>query len=293
MGVRVKGLDLSEWNDGIRMEDVLRAGYKYVILRAGFTGYGNGTSLKKDYCFEKFYSEAKRVGLGVGAYWYSCATDTAKGEREAKFMLEECLKGKQFEYPIYIDVEDEHWQAKTKQGTTNAIKGFCSYLEDKGYFVGVYASYNWFKNYIIEAEIKRYSHWLAYWTSKKPSVGFKYAMWQNSSTGYVGNCKVDTNVAYEDFPSIIKNAGLNGYGVKPEPKPEPAPEPEPELKLGNKVKIIGTGNGSSYGTRNTAYGIGFYRYIIGIWKDRPFPYQVGSISGTTGFYKKEALEKVG
>lgn len=63
------------------------------------------------------------------------------------------------------------------------------------------------------------------------------------------------------------------------------------LKIGDKVKIIGTGNGSSYGTSNTAYGIGWERQILRILKGREFPYQVGNNSGTTGFYKAEALEK--
>ena len=293
MGVRVKGLDLSEWNEGIDFAEIKKAGYKYVILRAGFTGHSDGVSKKKDVCFERFYTQAKKNGLGVGAYWYSCATSRAKGEAEAKWMLENCLKDKKFEYPIYIDVEDNYWQAKDRQGTTDAIKGFCSFLEGQRYFVGVYASYNWFKNYIYESQIVRYAHWLAYWTSKKPSVGFSYSMWQNSASGYVGKFKVDTDVAYEDFPFIIKNGGYNGFSTAPTPEPAPTPQPSPsELSLGDTVRIIGVGNGSSYGTSNTAYGIGYVRQIVGIWKDRPFPYQVGTKTATTGFYKAEALRKL-
>ena len=64
-----------------------------------------------------------------------------------------------------------------------------------------------------------------------------------------------------------------------------------ELKVGDKVKIIKTGNGSSFGTSNTAYGIGWEREILKIWEDRPYPYQVGNKTGTTGFYRIEALEK--
>ncbi len=74
--------------------------------------------------------------------------------------------------------------------------------------------------------------------------------------------------------------------------PTPAPTPAPVgLQVGDTVKIIGTGNGSSYGTSNTAYGIGWTRQILRIWDGRAYPYQVGNGSGTTGFYKAEALEK--
>lgn len=71
----------------------------------------------------------------------------------------------------------------------------------------------------------------------------------------------------------------------------PKPAPAPRLNEGDTVKIISTGNGSSYGTSNTAYGIGWTRTILKIWKDRPYPYQVGSGNVTTGFYKAEALQK--
>ena len=74
---------------------------------------------------------------------------------------------------------------------------------------------------------------------------------------------------------------------------EPAPQPTPTvLNVGDKVKIIGTGNGASDGSANTAYGIGWIRYIKKIYPGRAFPYQVGDNTGTTGFYKANALEKL-
>ena len=79
----------------------------------------------------------------------------------------------------------------------------------------------------------------------------------------------------------------------PTPIPEPTPTPAPvdTLKVGDTVKIIGTGNGSSYGTSNTAYGIGWTRQILKIWDGRKFPYQVGNSKGTTGFYQASELQK--
>lgn len=65
------------------------------------------------------------------------------------------------------------------------------------------------------------------------------------------------------------------------------------LKVGDTVKITGTGNGNSYGTSNTAYGIGWTRQILKIYIGRPYPYQVGNSSGTTGFYKSSSLQKIG
>ncbi|MBQ9731074.1 MAG: CHAP domain-containing protein [Bacilli bacterium] len=84
---------------------------------------------------------------------------------------------------------------------------------------------------------------------------------------------------------------MDESSIKKYEEPKPTPAPSKELKVGDKVKIIGTGNGSSYGTSNTAYGLGWTRQILGIYTGRPFPYRVGNSTGTTGFYAKNALEK--
>ena len=91
----------------------------------------------------------------------------------------------------------------------------------------------------------------------------------------------------------MDESSISAY-VAPAPTPTPAPTPAPTprpLSVGDTVKIIGTGNGSSYGKSNTAYGIGWTRQILKIWDGRPYPYQVGNSSGTTGFYKAEALQR--
>lgn len=96
------------------------------------------------------------------------------------------------------------------------------------------------------------------------------------------------DLGWMDESSIIK-------AEEPKPQPQPAPQPAPQptgLQVGDRVKITGTGNGSSYGDSNTAYGIGWERQILKIWSGRPFPYQVGNSTGTTGFYKESSLQKL-
>lgn len=84
---------------------------------------------------------------------------------------------------------------------------------------------------------------------------------------------------------------MDESSISPYSEPTPsAPQPT-GLQVGDTVVIVGTGNGSSYGDSNTAYGIGWTRQILRIWSGRPFPYQVGNGSGTTGFYRAEALQK--
>ena len=207
-----KGLDLSQHQKGINISSVKSAGNEFVILRGGYTGYGSGRTKQKDTCFESFYAQAKSADLPVGVYWYSCADSAAFGKSEAEFLYNNCLKGKQFEYPIYIDVEEERWQAKNRKGVTDAIVAFCEYLENLGYYVGIYASLDWFANKIDTKRLDAYSKWVAAWRSSKPIFSYPgFELWQNSDSGKCAGYKVDTNVAYVDFPKIIKGAGLNGF----------------------------------------------------------------------------------
>lgn len=224
--MEIKGLDISSYQNGISF-DAIKNSVNFLILRAGFTGWGTGVNYNKDTCFENFYNQAKNRGIPVGAYWYSCANTYQKGVNEANYMYDNCLKGKQFEYPIYIDVEDTHHQVGNKSGVTQAIKGFCETLEAKGYYVGIYASdISGFKDKMNIGELNAYDKWVARYGSK-PSYVTSYGMWQSSSTGkingYSGN--LDTDIAYKDYPSIIKNGKMNGFGgdvVKPAPTPAPS-----------------------------------------------------------------------
>lgn len=209
----MKGLDISSYQNGINFDTIKNAGINFLILRAGFTGWGTGISYNKDKCFEEFYSKAKQRDINVGAYWYSCANTKEKGIAEARYMYENCLKGKQFEYPIYIDVEDMHHQVNNKRGVTDAIIGFCEYLENLGYYVGIYASdISGFQDKMYLNELNAYDKWVARYGSE-PKYVKQYGMWQSTSSGRINgyNGNLDCDVAYKDYSSIIKNIGLNGF----------------------------------------------------------------------------------
>ena len=120
-------------------------------------------------------------------------------------------------------------------------------------------------------------------TSPSGSVSNKVTTITRKAVGAAHPYNTEGDLGWMDESSISK------YN-EPAPAPTPAPTPKP-LAIGDTVKIIGTGNGSSYGNSNTAYGIGWTRQILKIWDGRPYPYQVGNNTGTTGFYKAEALQR--
>lgn len=214
----IKGFDISKYQAGINLSNIKNAGYDFVIIRAGYTGWGDGESKAKDPNFEGFYSQAKSAGLGVGAYYFTIATSYQEGVEEAEWLYNNCIRGKQFDYPIYIDVEDDtggkqYLRKAGKNATTQGIKGFCETMEKLGYYVGIYASdISGFKDMMNINELTDYDKWVARYGAK-PSYVTEYGMWQTTSSGRVNgyNGNLDLNEAYKDYPSIIKENGLNGY----------------------------------------------------------------------------------
>ena len=246
------GIDISEFQSKMNLDKAKSEGVKFAILRAGYTGYGKAKGKAKDSVFEKHYSKCKQINIPVGAYWFSRATSKEEGTKEAEYMYNNCLKGKQFEYPIYIDVEDSVYQAKAgKQAVTNGIIGFCEYLENKGYYVGIYANTNWFKNYMYTDQLKDYDKWVAQWSTSRPS-SIEGGMWQfGGESNYVRTNKVagmtcDQDYAYKDYPSIMKNCGLNGYtATKKEDNTNTPSEPRKSVEqLAQEVLEGKWGNGA-------------------------------------------------
>ena len=219
-------------------------------------------------------------------------------------MYNNCLKGKQFDYPIYIDVEDDtggrKWLRNAgKEAITDGIIGFCETLENLGYYVGIYANLDWFNNWINQDRVKDYDKWLAAWMSNKPSTYLGDRMWQFGGetnrirSPYLAGQIVDQDYCYYDYPSVIKN-GFNGYPKEAQPTPEPIPEPTPQpqsLGLGDYVKIIKEGNGASDGSSNVAVP-GYEGTITRIIDGAEYPYCVSDNEGPLGWYKADALERV-
>ena len=207
-----KILDVSEWQPSIDYATVAK-NVDGVILRCGVTLWGKQNPAK-DNCFEKHYTGFKSAGVPVGAYYYSAADSVAVAKREADFCLS-LLEGKQFELPIYYDVECEDRMAKVSRETlTEICVTFCETLENAGYFVGVYANTNYYTNKLVYSElVNRYTLWLADYRGDKADQTLKRDIWQYTSTGKVDGISgnVDLNECYRDFEKEIKSAGLNGY----------------------------------------------------------------------------------
>ncbi len=241
-----KGIDVSKWNHNVAYDGsylpldwkaIKSQGYDFVILRAGYMGSGN--TFVPDPVFEMDYIAAKAAGLNVGAYIYSYAYTIADARAEAEAMIK-ALKGKQFEYPIFFDIEysDEKIVEKglTPRMITDICTEFISTMQKNGYFSALYTNNKWLTEYFIKNEVTQlfdiwYARYLysaddgkvvneATWNTEK--YGTQMPMWQFSETGtidgFVANdgkntpIYFDKNYCYKDYPSLIKQYGLNGFG---------------------------------------------------------------------------------
>ncbi len=203
------GIDVSKWQGNFDFQKAKSEGVEFVILRGAYSN-------SKDVKFDTYYTSCKALGIPVGVYQYSMATTVAQAKKEAETLYNNVLKGRQFELPIYIDVEDKVQLALGKSALTDIVKAWCDYLESKGYFVGIYASLNTFKTEVNDSALAKYAHWIAQW-SKNCTYSSDYGMWQfGGETNMIRSTKiagqtVDQNYMLVDYPTLIKKSNRNGF----------------------------------------------------------------------------------
>lgn len=230
------GVDISEHNGKVNWKKVSK-NVDFAVIRIGWNG---NNSFKLDKRFEENYKAAKAAGVKLGAYVYNYAKSTNAAEAGAKWVAKQ-IKGKDFDLPIYFDMEDPTLQGYSKTALTAITKAFCSTLKKEGYEVGVYASKYWFTAKLDAAWIKRNYHtWIAHYTSGTEKYKGEYEMWQNSSSGHVSGVvgRVDTNYLYEDI--FKKKPSKGGKGSKYEKnKTKPVVPGDPSFVL-PKYKVAHT-----------------------------------------------------
>lgn len=252
MSTTWSGIDVSEWQGVIDWNKVKAAGMQFGLLRIG---YGDTLSYPNqiDRQFKSNYQKCKAAGMPVGGYFYCYATNVAEAKREAQSCLA-LIKGLQFEYPLYYDVEE---MDTFRTGLTNEImKAFADELEAADWWTGMYIYRSAAQSYLSEKTKTRYAMAIAEYGPRLNYNG-PYGIWQNSSTtrvnGISGN--VDHDWCYVDYPSQIKAKGKNGY-PKPIPKlmyqvtkDTPIVNFEGEAKAGKTYQVYGrkTVDGVQYG----------------------------------------------
>lgn len=201
-----RGIDISHHQGDINFSK-LKGNIDFAMVR---TSYG---AFYKDNKYDRNIKGLESINVPYGLYHFSYATNVDSAKKEAEGFLN-LIKNYRPLFPVVIDIEYSDRTSSVRSDTLSDIaKTFCSILEENGYYVMIYANLDYLNNKLNNKDLDKYDKWLAQWSSK-PTYKKAFGIWQYSSKGSVpgitGN--VDMNISYKDYPSIIKEKGLNKIG---------------------------------------------------------------------------------
>ncbi len=208
--VMIPGVDISVWDDAPDFDKVKTAGIKFIIARAG---YGKGNI---DPQFKRTALECNRLGIPLGAFWFSYALNADMAANEAKYCLD-AVKDYRLEYPVFFDLEYDTINYAKNQGVnigkslaTSMVKAFCSTIEGAKYYAANYSNADFAENMFDMDALSKYDLWYAYY-NRTPNRR-NACVWQYSENGRVSGInsnEVDLNYSFINYPAVIKEAGLN------------------------------------------------------------------------------------
>ena len=189
------GIDVSNHQGDIDWETVKNSGVEFVFIRIGF-GHNREAKIMEDEKFRQNLEGARNVGLKVGLYFYSYATEIWEAEEQANWIVK-TLNGEKIDLPIVFDYET--WKSFPTYNINivdlnKVAKRFLDILHDNGY-EGMNYSSKYYLNTIWN--ISEYPTWLAHYVSKT-NYDKDFKVWQFSNTGEVPgiNGFVDLDVLY-------------------------------------------------------------------------------------------------
>ena len=191
---KAKCIDISEWNGDINFNKVRKAGVTCVIIRAG---YGKDPN-QEDNEFQKYYKQAKAAGLNVGAYWYSYATSVDAAKAEVRNCMK-TIQGKEFDLPVFLDVEEYRQAVLPRRTLTDIISTFCDGIKSNGFESGLYSAKSMLVDSAYPDELaSKYLIWMAApnnsYNELPPFVDIHQYSWKGKVDGI--SEKVDMNYIY-------------------------------------------------------------------------------------------------
>ncbi len=206
----LNGIDVSQYQGDIDWPAVKKAGIQFAFLRAGIADASG--KIRKDTKFESNREKAAAAGMATGIYLYSRVETESAAKTAANELLSLC-KGAPVEWPIVMDIEDTVYLSMSSEKNTAIAKAFLQEIERQNYYPMIY-TYTYFATENLNmTDLAEFPVWIA---DYRGYVGYQgeYGIWQFSCTGTVDgiNADVDLDTAYEDYGTLIREAGKNGFG---------------------------------------------------------------------------------
>ena len=209
------GIDVSRYQGAIDWNQVAASGVQFAMIRVGYRTQTTGV-LNEDPYARYNLQEAQRVGLKVGAYFFSAAVNEAEAVEEAVFTAN-LIDKYQITFPGAYDCEGFRNATSRQFGlgrdvrTALAVK-FLDTIAARGYTPMFYASRNemtdsadWNMNIL-----NRYKVWVAQYPAEPfpvtPASTYTgvQAMWQYTQSAVIPGIagSVDMNVSYFNYDGI-------------------------------------------------------------------------------------------
>ncbi|MDE6983908.1 MAG: glycoside hydrolase family 25, partial [Lachnospiraceae bacterium] len=217
------GIDVSRYQGAIDWDQVAASGVQFAMIRVGYRTQSTGI-LNEDPYARYNLQEAQRVGLKVGAYFFSAAVNEAEAVEEAVFTANLIDKYK-ITFPVAYDCEGFRDAASRQHALGRDVRTalavtFLDTIAARGYTPMFYAS----KSEMTDSKdwnmniLNRYKVWVSQYPSDPfpitPASSYTgvQAMWQYTCKaaipGIAGD--VDMNVSYFNYDGIAEPKDPSG-----------------------------------------------------------------------------------
>jgi len=236
-----KGVDISYAQGDIDLSKVKSASFGWVMIKCG----QGGSSRIDDEYFEQNVAQAEKLGMPWGTYLLTEACSTAMIKDEVskidKFLKLQKTKGYRPTLPVALDIEKV---SKLVDGggwcgsnIANIADVFVDEIRALGYYPMIYTGYYQLRDWIKPSTLSKCDVWLAEYSRYPDYTEANLGMWQycDGETDLVDfqpivpniGMKIDKDIAYKDYPTIIKNGGYNGWsGSSNAPTTTPTTTPD-------------------------------------------------------------------
>lgn len=219
--MRIYGVDVSS-HQGVVDWAVVRSDLEkannyqnpgFAMVRVGYSKLNGKGGMTRDKYAARNLEWCNKIGIPCGVYVYSYDV-TPEAVRKTMQDAVEFIKDYKIEYPVVYDMEYEQFNKQAgKKVNSDLAKIAMETVEAAGYYGMLYASRDFFCNYMDQNELSAYDKWEAAYTELDNDMVPSNGIWQYSSKNALGirgfGKSLDCNISYRDYKSIITNAGLN------------------------------------------------------------------------------------
>lgn len=187
-----------------------KSSYGFVMVRLGYSNTSGNGGLVLDRIAIDSLKKCNELKIPCGVYVYSYDKSTKAAIKTMQEALD-TIKRFDVDYPVVYDIEYEPFNKTCGKAVNTSIAiAAMQVIESAGYYGMIYASRDFFKNYMYISDLSKYDKWEAAYTTSD-TVDIPNGMWQFTSKGSVpgisGN--VDFNYSYKDYKELITKSGLN------------------------------------------------------------------------------------